>query len=115
MSSTHEIASSEMSNSLESAVLQCYWCPSAVHLLSEGTATPHANRPEPRRALSRESYGRPLYTTCGAVDELDRGFDSSTIANSWAIVNFPAWQRVPRLNVWNNDDTLLISPRWADE
>jgi hypothetical protein len=32
MSSTHEIALSEISNSLESAVLQCYWCPSAAHL-----------------------------------------------------------------------------------
>jgi hypothetical protein len=57
--------------------------------------------------------GPPLYPTCGAVDELDRGFDSIAIvvANSWAIVNLPAWQWVPRLNVWNNGDTLLISHR----
>jgi hypothetical protein len=60
---------------------------------------------------TRESYGPPLYPTCGAVDELDRGFDSSTIANSWAIVNLPAWQCVPRLSVWNNGYTLLISHR----
>jgi hypothetical protein len=49
------------------------------------------------------------------VDVLARYFDSSTTGSSWTIVNSPTWQWVPRLNVRNNGNMLVMSPRSVDE